>query len=81
MKRLRKKSPLSTPLHRERGQGMLEYILIVVFVVIAGIVVWRIFGDNIKKLVAGSGQKIQKEVQEVKPDETEGLQKMDTPFK
>jgi len=61
---------------------MLEYILIVVFVVVAGIVVWRIFGDNIKKLVSGSGQKIQKEVQQVQPDQTEGLQKMeDTPFK
>lgn len=35
----------------EAGQGMLEYILIVVFVAMAGIVVWRGFGAEIKKMI------------------------------
>ena len=35
----------------ERGQGMLEYILIVVFVAVAGIGVWRVFGQNILALL------------------------------
>jgi len=36
---------------RENGQAMLEYALLVVFIVVAGIVVWRIFGENIKKML------------------------------
>lgn len=35
----------------ESGQGMLEYVLIVVFVAVAGITVWRVFGQNVRALV------------------------------
>ncbi|UCD84711.1 MAG: Flp family type IVb pilin [Deltaproteobacteria bacterium] len=38
----------------EEGQGMTEYILIVLLIAIAGIVVWRAFGDKIKDLVTGA---------------------------
>lgn len=50
---------------RESGQGMLEYILIVVFVVVAGIVTWRLFGDKIKKLVEGSTSAVQEQTGKV----------------
>jgi Flp pilus assembly pilin Flp len=43
----------------QRGQGMVEYILIVVFVVIAGIVVWRSFGQNVSGMVEKSNQKLE----------------------
>ena len=39
------------PLSPESGQGMLEYILIVVFVVIASVAVWRTFGEKVVGLV------------------------------
>lgn len=39
----------------ESGQGMLEYVLIVVFVAVAGIVVWRTLGGEIRGLVDKSG--------------------------
>lgn len=35
----------------KNGQAMLEYALLVVFIVVAGIVVWRVFGENIKKML------------------------------
>ena len=42
----------------EAGQGMLEYVLIVVFIAVAGIVVWRTFGENIRALVVKSNDAI-----------------------
>ncbi|RMF17647.1 MAG: hypothetical protein D6761_03915 [Candidatus Dadabacteria bacterium] len=42
----------------ESGQGMLEYVLIVVFIAVAGVVVWRTFGDNIRALVVQSNDAI-----------------------
>lgn len=36
---------------REAGQGMLEYVMIVVFVALAGLTVWRVFGQNIRAMV------------------------------
>lgn len=38
----------------ESGQGMLEYILIVVFVVIAGIGMWRQFGQKVQLMLSGA---------------------------
>ena len=35
----------------ESGQGMLEYVMIVVFVALAGMTVWRVFGQNIRTMV------------------------------
>ena len=37
-----------------RGQGMIEYILIVALVVVAGIGVWKAFGKSIRDLVKSS---------------------------
>ena len=37
-----------------RGQGMIEYILIVALVVVAGIGVWKAFGKSIRDLVNSS---------------------------
>lgn len=43
----------------QSGQGMLEYILIVVFVVVAGIALWKIFGNRIRSLVETSTTSIE----------------------
>jgi Flp pilus assembly pilin Flp len=49
-----------TRLHRdEAGQGMTEYILIVVFVAIAVLIVLGIFKDNIKQLFRGTNAELQ----------------------
>jgi Flp pilus assembly pilin Flp len=37
---------------------MLEYILIVVLIAIAGLAVWKVFGNRIRSLVKGSEQQI-----------------------
>ncbi|HEY4718304.1 MAG TPA: pilus assembly protein [Anaerolineales bacterium] len=33
--------------HNEKGQGMVEYVLIIVLVAIVGIVTWSLLGDAI----------------------------------
>lgn len=43
----------------ERGQGMIEYILIVVFVVVAGLVVWKAFGETVAKKVQAAEDRIE----------------------
>ena len=46
-------------LHRdEAGQGMTEYILIVVFIAIAVLIVLGIFRDNIKQLFRGTNDEL-----------------------
>ena len=52
----------------ESGQSMLEYVLIVVFVALAGTVAWRAFGEQIRDLIGGSAQMIENET-----DQVEGL--------
>ena len=44
----------------EEGQGMTEYILIVLLIAIAGIVVWRAFGDRILDMVRGATEELEK---------------------
>lgn len=44
----------------EEGQGMTEYILIVLLIAIAGIVVWRAFGDRIVDMVRGATKELEK---------------------
>lgn len=43
----------------EEGQGMTEYILIVVLIAIAGILVWRAFGDRIIEMVRQSTKELE----------------------
>ncbi len=43
----------------EEGQGMTEYILIVVLIAIAGIVVWKAFGDRIVDMVRQSTKELE----------------------
>ncbi len=47
-----------------QGQSMLEYILIVVFVVVVGIAAWKVFGARIKQMVVGSTNVITQNVQD-----------------
>lgn len=42
----------------ERGQGMLEYLLILVFVVLAGVTIWRTFGDNLRAMLRDANNRI-----------------------
>ena len=51
-------------LNEESGQGMVEYILIVVLVAIAAIVVVKAFGGKIAKLFQQSTKKIDDETKE-----------------
>ncbi len=51
-------------LGNEKGQSMLEYILIVVFVVVVGIAVWKTFGNTIMQMVKGSTDAIVENVQD-----------------
>ncbi len=44
----------------EEGQGMTEYILIVLLIAIAGIVVWKAFGDRIVEMVRGATKELEK---------------------
>lgn len=37
--------------HNEKGQGMVEYVLIIVLVAIVGLVVWGLLGDAITNTV------------------------------
>jgi pilus assembly protein Flp/PilA len=34
-------------IHKEKGQGMVEYVLILVLVTVVGLVVWGLLGDAI----------------------------------
>ena len=51
-------------LKNSRGQSMLEYILIVIFVVVVGLAVWKTFGDTIKQMVTGTTNQITQSVQD-----------------
>ena len=44
----------------EEGQGMTEYILIVLLIAIAGIVVWKAFGDRLVEMVRGATKELEK---------------------
>lgn len=50
----------------EDGQGMTEYILIVVLIAIAGILVWKAFGARIVEMVRQSTKEL--EGVKVKPE-------------
>lgn len=45
---------LRTQLSSRRGQTMVEYIIIVVVIAIAGLVLFGIFGDTLKKKMSGA---------------------------
>ena len=49
-------------LKNSRGQSMLEYILIVIFVVVVGLGVWKLFGQRIKAMVSGASDVIVQQV-------------------
>ena len=51
-------------LNDENGQGMTEYILIVVLIAIAAIVVVKLFGKQIAGLFKKSTEKIDKETKD-----------------
>lgn len=53
------KSLLKDIFYDEEGQGMTEYILIVVLIAIAGILVWRAFGDRIVEMVRQSTKELE----------------------
>jgi len=42
----------------ERGQGMVEYVLIVVLVVVVALVAFKLFGKQVKSLMVGANQEI-----------------------
>lgn len=46
-------------LWEEEGQGMTEYILIVVLIAVAGILVWKAFGDRIVDMVRRSTKELE----------------------
>ena len=48
-------------LKNKKGQGMVEYILIIVLVVILVIAGLKLFGSNLKQMFDSSNQKIQSE--------------------
>lgn len=52
-------------LNEEKGQGMTEYILIVVLIAVAAIVVVKLFGKQIAGLFKKSTEKIDKETKDV----------------
>ena len=51
-------------LNEEKGQGMTEYILIVVLIAVAAIVVVKLFGKQIAGLFKKSTAKIDKETKD-----------------
>ena len=51
-------------LNDENGQGMTEYILIVILIAIAAIVVVKLFGKKIAELFQKSTDKIDKETKD-----------------
>ncbi len=44
----------------ERGQGMLEYILIVALVVVGAITLWTTFGDEVQRMISESNTELEK---------------------
>ncbi len=60
------KGMLKDLLSDEEGQGMTEYILIVVLIAIAGILVWKAFGNRIVEMVRQSTKEL--EGVKVKPE-------------
>ncbi len=45
---------MKSPRSRRSGQGMVEYIIIVVIVALAAIAVWGLFGDRIRAMMGGA---------------------------
>ncbi len=56
---------INEKLKNSKGQSMLEYILIVVFVVVTGLAVWKAFGKQIKNLVSNSTAAISNQTSDV----------------
>ncbi len=56
---------INEKLKNSRGQSMLEYILIVVFVVVMGLAVWKAFGQKIKDLVSNSTSAISTQTDDI----------------
>ena len=53
-----KKSLRNTGSARQKGQGMTEYLIVVALIAVAGIGVYRFFGDTIRSQVAGMAQEV-----------------------
>ena len=49
-------------LQRRKGQGMTEYIIIVVLVAIAVLVAVRLFGDTVRGKFEGTKDRVEKEL-------------------
>jgi Flp pilus assembly pilin Flp len=45
---------MHTPIKRKSGQTMVEYIIIVVVIAIAGLVLFGLFGDTLRKKMSGA---------------------------
>ena len=45
---------MKTARRRQSGQGMVEYIIIVVIVALAAIAIWGLFGDRIRAMMGGA---------------------------
>lgn len=44
--------------NNKSGQGMVEYIIIVVMVALAAIAIWGVFGDRIQEMIGGAAKAI-----------------------
>ena len=55
-------------LRNQRGQGMIEYILIVALVVVGAIGLWMAFGDNMTGMLNDANQGIDKAHKEMQKD-------------
>ncbi|MCG8668340.1 MAG: hypothetical protein MI867_02920 [Pseudomonadales bacterium] len=53
-----KKSLRKTGGARQKGQGMTEYLIVVALIAVAGIGVYRFFGDTIRSQIAGMAQEV-----------------------
>gem|GEM_PF-5705573 len=57
-------SKLMGRLSNSKGQSMLEYILIVIFVIVIGIAAWRMFGKRISAMVRQSSDYVSNQVKD-----------------
>jgi Flp pilus assembly pilin Flp len=51
-------APIGRAKHRQRGQGMTEYIIIVALIAVAAIAVFQFFGQTIRSQTAGIAKEV-----------------------
>jgi len=67
-----KEQKIQKKLHRQSGQGMTEYIVIVALIAVAAIGVVTAFGDNVREVFATSTDALAGEGKEAKTREASG---------